>query len=597
MGFSVEDVLSDDSHTSEFICKVCNELVEWAAVSYTVCSHVFCSSCLDTWFAQGRRKCPCCQSGLKSTEVGSLRAANPLANRILGRVRVRCPLQSTTEGCSWRGEYSEVQSHLANSDSHTRSASAPTTAPSPVGGQPQRDSESAVALKEQGNAKFQARAYGDAITLYTKALVLDPQPTILVNRAAAYLMEARWRECAADCEAALDKEAKLPKAYSRLAKARVHQGELAGAVDALRKGTQLMPENADLRADLAWAVDIQQWVDEGEAALVSDRPSDAARFFGSAAKATTSHPVLLMLARAELALGRSDSVLRVTRDILRDDRGSVAALAVRAEALLLATDFQQATAHAQEAVRLDPDDTNAARTLKRVRKVGEAVTRGRQQLFRREFAPAEVSLSEAIELARAPPQAALAAELHADRAQVKLRLGRHQEALKDCGVAVGARDDCRQAWLTRAAVLTHLGRYAEVMEEIGRLMKNGFENDEAVRGAYQKAEFEQRRVSRPDYYAVLGVSSVATEAEVRAAYRQRALVFHPDRLEPDASAEVKAKAEAEFKVLGDALEVLTNDFARRLWDEGHDKKAIEERIRAAEEAARRNPRGKHHHGH
>eukprot|EP01062_Namystynia_karyoxenos_P073334 TRINITY_DN70136_c0_g1_i1.p1 TRINITY_DN70136_c0_g1~~TRINITY_DN70136_c0_g1_i1.p1 ORF type:complete len:634 (+),score=243.60 TRINITY_DN70136_c0_g1_i1:67-1902(+) len=611
MGFGTADVLSDDPHTSEFICKICGELVDMSACAYTACTHVFCASCLDKWFAQGKRKCPWCQTGLKSNEVGDLRHANPLAFRILGRIRVRCPLHSTERGCGWLGEYSEVYSHLTNSSSHSpeeaqsaiRAGSVPREGlpASPTEPPPKRsrDSDSAAALKEQGNAKFHARAWGDAVALYSKAIAMAPrEATYLTNRAAAYLMLARYRDCVADCELAISIDPGLAKAYMRLAKAKLEMGDIAGSLGALRVGVEHAPGNEELRAELEKVESIDQWVREGEAALDAGRDADAAQFFSSAAQLTSSHHVLLLLARAELRLGRSDGVLRRTRDILRDDRGNVLAYTVRAEALMLSNDLDQAVIHAQEAVKLDPDNQGSCRFLKKVRKVKDAATKGRRMNFERRFEEGDRLLSEAIELAAAPRHAPLAAALHADRADSRLRLGRLEDALKDCAVAIYAQDDCRKAWLTRAACLNALGRFQETYDEMGELLRKGFDQDEAVRGAYYKAEFELRRRARPDYYGMLGVGQLASEAEIKAAYKQRAMVLHPDKVDADAPPEEKAKCEAMFKQLGDALEILTDDFKRKLWDEGYDKAAIEERVQAANRAARERPRGhghSHHH--
>lgn len=53
------------------------------------------------------------------------------------------------------------------------------------------------------------------------------------------------------------------------------------------------------------------------------------------------------------------------------------------------------------------------------------------------------------------------------------------------------------------------------------------------------------------------------------------------------------QAEVEFKLCGEALEILTSEFKRKLYDEGFDKEAIEERIKRAESHSS----GNHGHGH
>ena len=53
--------------------------------------------------------------------------------------------------------------------------------------------------------------------------------------------------------------------------------------------------------------------------------------------------------------------------------------------------------------------------------------------------------------------------------------------------------------------------------------------------------------------------------------------WHPDR-HGDKDEAARKEAEAKFKQLGEALEVLTDDFRRKLWDEGHNLEAIAQRV-------------------
>lgn len=70
--------------------------------------------------------------------------------------------------------------------------------------------------------------------------------------------------------------------------------------------------------------------------------------------------------------------------------------------------------------------------------------------------------------------------------------------------------------------------------------------------------------NKRDFYEVLGVEATATAEDVRKAYKREALKHHPDRNPGDAS------AEAKFKAVNEAYQVLSDDEKRRAYDQfGH----------------------------
>nr|DBA14138.1 TPA: hypothetical protein GDO54_005150 [Pyxicephalus adspersus] len=72
-----------------------------------------------------------------------------------------------------------------------------------------------------------------------------------------------------------------------------------------------------------------------------------------------------------------------------------------------------------------------------------------------------------------------------------------------------------------------------------------------------------------DLYGLLGITSDASEREIKKAYRQKALTCHPDK-NPD-----NPRAAELFHQLSQALEVLTDGAARAAYD----------KLRKAKEAA------------
>ncbi|QWX82760.1 molecular chaperone DnaJ [Cellulophaga sp. HaHaR_3_176] len=69
---------------------------------------------------------------------------------------------------------------------------------------------------------------------------------------------------------------------------------------------------------------------------------------------------------------------------------------------------------------------------------------------------------------------------------------------------------------------------------------------------------------KEDYYDILGISKGATAAEIKKAYRKKAVQYHPDKNPGD------AKAEDMFKKAAEAYEILSDDNKKARYDQyGH----------------------------
>ena len=67
--------------------------------------------------------------------------------------------------------------------------------------------------------------------------------------------------------------------------------------------------------------------------------------------------------------------------------------------------------------------------------------------------------------------------------------------------------------------------------------------------------------TKKDYYEVLGLKKSATEAEIRKAYKKLAMKWHPDKNRNN-----QAEAEARFKEISEAYQVLSDKKKRNQYD-------------------------------
>ncbi|KAI7653080.1 hypothetical protein KC322_g18681, partial [Hortaea werneckii] len=66
-----------------------------------------------------------------------------------------------------------------------------------------------------------------------------------------------------------------------------------------------------------------------------------------------------------------------------------------------------------------------------------------------------------------------------------------------------------------------------------------------------------------DLYELLNVSKTASKAEIKKAYHKAALSSHPDKVPEDQ----REEADATFKSISEAYEILSDDQNRELYDQ------------------------------
>ncbi|KAF8490106.1 hypothetical protein JB92DRAFT_3147931 [Gautieria morchelliformis] len=439
----------------------------------------------------------------------------------------------------------------------------------------------AAALKEQGNAAFKAKHFGDAIDLYTRAIDLHPtEPTYLTNRAACNMALHRFRPALHDCQAAAALQAQqadadapaagaAPKTLVRLAKCHLALGAPGAALAAARRGGKDAKDAREvehaaqrMEAHLARVAGARARRDWGHARLALD---------AAARECAGGEPLEWRCWRVELELarGRWAAAMDAANEAFQLDKTAPDVLCARGLVLFLAGRLPAAAQHAQQALAYDPDDARARKLLRRARDVERLKEDGNAQFKAGRLAEAVELYGAALGTVEARAEegggGAIRAKLLSNRAMALLKLGRREAALADTNASLGLVGTSYKALRTRARISMAQEEYAGAVTDLNAALEHARTEGSAAeeRGLKEElraAEVALKRSKTKDYYKILDIPKDSTEHDIKKAYRKQSLVHHPD----------KGGDEEKFKLASEAYNVLSDPQKRARYDAGED---------------------------
>jgi len=537
-------------------------------------------------------------------------------------------------------ELANIAPQLADISKQCRAIKQQTATREATGPSP---SVKAAQFKDMGNRLYQREEYQEAIRYYTQALSLVPNDgSYYGNRAAAWLMMREYRRAIKDCVQGLEHEERkgsLDKLRIRHANALAAVGDVKKALVVL--GDAISLEGREVHDSLDGLQQLldklnqgQQYLEMGKESIANKQFSRGRRLLQNAQSAgLTDDPQLLLgLARASLGLHEYEDASRAAQKVIEADGSIVEAYLVRADALLATGCTDLAEKHLKAALQRDPDNAGVQVKLKALRRVVAELTRVRAvidtAMNSRKFDAALLACNEGLIIDKDSKK--LMSEMHSRKSKAYSMIAQqHQRSIHTHSAAVDAppvdEDPIAAAQLawkkalqeanssiyydaTAACIptlflkcmsLQALERWDEACSELDACAKGIGEDDPSVMAKLKEAKQLLKKSKRVDLYKILGVPNgeLASEAEIKKAYKKAALKWHPDR-HSSKGEENKKVAEAKFKEIGDAFDLLSDAQRKSLYDQGFDREEIEQKMEEAKQRAEYGGgRGHHGHGH
>ncbi|XP_022963264.1 dnaJ protein P58IPK homolog [Cucurbita moschata] len=374
----------------------------------------------------------------------------------------------------------------------------------------------------------------------------------------------RYSEALDDLNAAIEADPKLSEAY-------FHRGSILRQLcrydeskKNYKKYLELKPGNSAGETELSQLLQAQSALetalklfDTGDHTKSLEFLDKVVLVFSPACSEAKILKIKLLLATKDYSAAISETVY-----ILKEDESNLDALLLRGRAYYYLADHDVALRHFQKGLRLDPEHGELKKAyfglknlLKKSKSAEDNVSKGKLRLAVEEYKAA---------LALDPNHLAHNAHLHLGLCKVLVKLSRGKDALTSCNEALNIDGNLIEALVQRGEAKLLTEDWEGAVEDLKTAAQSS-PQDMNIRQSLMRAEKALKMSKRKDWYKVLGVSKTASVAEIKRAYKKLALQWHPDK-----NVENREEAEAMFRDVAAAYEVLGNDEKRSRFDRGED---------------------------
>ncbi|GAX23094.1 DnaJ homolog subfamily C member 3 [Fistulifera solaris] len=413
-------------------------------------------------------------------------------------------------------------------------------------------------------AVAQSRDYPQAIKYLLQAVSQEPHEAI--NHYQLYKVRSRQRQY----DTALNdirNAAELDKTYLPMkARLLVQLGQCVQAVGEYQKylSEHSGEVSADFYKEMKTATDCQAAMEEANAAFVQGDYKSAVFFYEQAlGMVEVGDDLRWPKAQSLFHLGDYYGTISDTGKLLKQNAQHLEAYHLRGQAYHRLGEHEQAILHYREGLKLDPEHKEckkghkALKTTEKKKKKGDDAFNDGKYKEAVEFWLQAIAVDET--------HTAFARSLQIPLARAYSKAGDHARALKVAQAHVEDSGETTESLWALGEIQQNAEKYEEAVRTFQRAVEVTEDRVQEQQTAKQKlrdAQIALKQSKEKNYYKILGVSRNASKKEIKKAYRELALQWHPDKNED------KELAEKKFQDISEAYEVLSDEENRAKYDRG-----------------------------
>uniref|UniRef100_A0A5B6ZD69 J domain-containing protein n=1 Tax=Davidia involucrata TaxID=16924 RepID=A0A5B6ZD69_DAVIN len=386
----------------------------------------------------------------------------------------------------------------------------------------------------------------------------------LFERVSQSIKVKRYSEALDDLNAAIEADPTLSEAYWHRASILRQLCRYEDSEKNYKKFLEMKPGNSAAEKELSQLLQAQSALDTATNLFDSGNFMKSLDYIDKVVLVFSPACLKAKLLKVRLLLGAKDysGAISETGYILKEDENNLEALQLRGRAYYYLADHDVALRHFQKGLRLDPEHSELKKAyfglknlLKKTKSAEDNENKGKLRLAVEDFKGA---------LSLDPNHLAHNVHLHLGLCKVLVKLGKGKDAVSSCTEALNIDGELVEALVQRGEAKLLTEDWEGAVEDLKSAAEKS-PQDMNIHEAQMRAERSLKLSKRKDWYKILGVSKTASISEIKRAYKKLALQWHPDK-----NVENREEAEAKFREIAAAYEVLGDEEKRTRYDRGED---------------------------
>ncbi|XP_041998504.1 dnaJ protein P58IPK homolog isoform X1 [Salvia splendens] len=386
----------------------------------------------------------------------------------------------------------------------------------------------------------------------------------LLERVSQSVKVKKYSEALSDLNAAIEADPALSEAYWHKASILRQLCRYEESERSYKSFLGMKPGNSAAEKELSQLYQAQNALNSADDLFESGDFTKALEYIYKVVLVFSPECSKAKLLKVRLLIAAKDysKAISETGFILKEDENNLEALLLRGRAYYYLADHDIATRHYQKGLRLDPEHGELKKAyfglknlLKKTKSAEDNAGKGKLRLAVEDYKAA---------LAFDPNHTVHNVHLHLGLCKVYVKLGKGTDALKSCTEVLEIDGDQVEALVQRGEAKLLVEDWEGAVADIKSAAEKS-PQDMNIREVLMRAERSLKLSQRKDWYKILGISKFASISEIKKAYKKLALQWHPDK-----NVDNREEAEAKFREIAAAYEILGDEDKRTRYDRGED---------------------------